>query len=93
MTLLWLKKQINTERKILFILFLRQLSSVVTLILGILCLILTGLISFGTIIFVIVQQSNQIQALKETFHQLCTQALIDHLDDQNENTGENSQSD
>ena len=51
----------------------------------------TTLTSMGTIIFVLVTQSNQIQALEATLHQLCTEALINALSDSN--AGDNSHTD
>ena len=48
----------------------------------IVCLILTCLVSLRTIVFILIEQSNQISAVQSTLYQLCTQALIDDLESQ-----------
>ena len=48
--------------------------------LGIAFLILTSLVSLGTLIFVLIEQSSQISALQCTLYQVFTWALLDHLE-------------
>ena len=77
-TLFWLKKKINTERKIRFVLLILQISGIFSYKLGFAALLATTLISLATVVFIIIEQTNQIAARQEILHNLCTQALLDH---------------
>ena len=45
--------------------------------LGLTALIATARVILATVIFIILEQTNQIPPLQETLHNLCTQALLD----------------
>ena len=77
-TLLGIKRKINTERKILLVLTTLQMSALFSYKLGFAAILATAIVSFDTVIFIIFHQTNQIAALQETLHTLCTEALLDH---------------
>ena len=73
-------RKINIVQQIIFVLLVLQMSVLFSYKIGIACLIITCLVSLATIVFIIIKQSDQISAIQKTLYQLCTQALIQHLE-------------
>ena len=61
--LLWLKKKINSEKRILFVLLTLQMSGLFSYKLGLAALLTTALISLATVVFIIIEKTNQMAAL------------------------------
>ena len=80
MAIVHIKRRIKIVQRIIFVLLILQMSALFSYKLGIVCLVLTCLMSLGTIMFILIEQSNQILAFQRALYSLCTQALIDHLE-------------
>ena len=68
MAIFHIKRRINIVQRIIFVLLILQISALFSYKLGILCLILTCLVSLGTILFILIK-----------FSKPFVPALIDHL--------------
>ena len=77
-TLVWLKKRINTVRKIHFVLLVLQMSNLFSNKLG---YVAFSFFRLATVIYIIFEQTIQISQLQETLHTLCTQAVLDNIQD------------
>ena len=80
MALVHIRRRINIVQRIIFVLLILQMSALFSYKLGIVCLVMTCLMSLGMIMFILIEQSNQILALQRALYRLCTQALIYHLE-------------
>ena len=75
-TLVWLKKRINTVRRIHFVLLALYMSNLFSYKHGFATLLATLLVCLATVIFIIFEQITQISGLQETLHTLCTHHLV-----------------
>ena len=80
-TLVCLKKRINTVRRSYFVLLVLQMSSLFSYKLGFPALLATSLVCLATVIFIIFEQTTQVSGLKEAQHTLCTQTVLDNIQD------------